>query len=118
MDPTLHGARHTDGHGPKRKRRRAGGALSMVSRYAVMIDGGIRGRRKALAEHLTCRACQGHHVAPIDAHAPSGYRYRAAERSAAGQRAFTLGPDEAPTHQCRDCGFQWVIATAPPSPDR
>ena len=80
----------------------------MVSRYAMMLDRGPWGRRKPLAEHLTCRACQGHHVLPIDARLPNGYRFRAAEQRRGILSGFPAGPDEAPTHQCRDCGFEWA----------
>ena len=86
----------------------------MVSRYALMLDGGSRGPRKPLAEHLTCRACQGHHVVPIDALAANGYRFRSAEQSRFAQSGLDVGPDEVPTHQCRDCGSQWTGTGAPP----
>jgi len=85
----------------------------MVSRYAMMLDGGPWGRRKPLAEHLTCRACQAHHVDPIDAGSPNGYRYRAAEQRTAALGGPTSAAEPMPTHQCRDCGFRWAVGTTP-----
>jgi hypothetical protein len=60
----------------------------MVSRYAVMLDEtgtGLSGRQRNLVEHLTCDGCGGHHAMALNG---SG--------------------SDAPTHQCRDCGFQWT----------
>ena len=94
--------------------RRQKVSAQMVSRYALMFDGGSRGPRKALAEHLTCRACQGHHVVPIDALAANGYRFRSAEQSRFAQSGLAVGPHEIPTHQCRDCGSQWTGTGAAP----
>jgi ribosomal protein L37E len=65
----------------------------MVSRFAMMLEGapnGLHGRRRPLAEHVTCRSCGGHHALSLAPFAPN------------------KSPDEAPTHQCRDCGFQWT----------
>jgi hypothetical protein len=61
----------------------------MVSRMTLMLDGTpneFRARRRELAEHVTCRSCGGHHALAL---APSAAA-------------------DAPTHQCRDCGFQWT----------
>jgi hypothetical protein len=81
----------------------------------MMLDGGPRGRRKPLAEHLTCPACLAHHVVAIDAGVRNGYRYRAAEKGLTASGGPATGTEREPTHQCRDCGFQWAAgaATAP-----
>jgi ribosomal protein L37E len=67
----------------------------MVSRMTLMLDGtpgGFLARRRELAEHVTCRSCGGHHALAL---APSA-----------------APAADAPTHQCRDCGFQWTKADA------
>ena len=80
----------------------------------MMLDGGSWGRRKPLTQHLTCRACQAHHVDPIDGGRRNGYRYRAAEQRAVGLGGLTPVAEAMPTHQCRDCGFQWAVADNTP----
>lgn len=60
----------------------------MVSQMAIMIDEtNSVTRRRPLPVHLTCGACGGHHALAFT-------------RSSAPA-------DTSPTHQCRECGFQW-----------
>jgi hypothetical protein len=83
----------------------------MVSSFARMLDGGV-GRRRELAEHLTCGSCGGHHAYPVTRPVADIHPLRTAEKSHEDDGG--PGPVEAPTHQCRDCGFRWSTTASGP----
>ena len=63
----------------------------MASQFALILDAvpeSVCGPRRGRITHLTCRACGAHHAIPLLA-------------------------GDGPTHQCRDCGHQWVEPSSP-----
>ncbi|HXQ44222.1 MAG TPA: hypothetical protein VN816_06260 [Acidimicrobiales bacterium] len=79
---------------------------------ALMFDvapNGFRPKQGALADHLTCRSCGGHHAVAL---VPTGARGPRARADAGPdlEHGVGPGPDDVPSHRCRDCGFQWAEA--------